>query len=138
MFSMSFDQASLSQLAQIYGWKTFLTNSVGTAIQQSGDLLTQAAQANTESAFKSPTGALRDSIAPVMTSPWEVQIGVGVAYGPRLEFGFGPNGSAATDSLGRTYHNPAEPYMTPAFNDNQQAVLQLIDQAILNSFGGGA
>ncbi len=54
-----------------------------------------------------------------------------VPYGARLEFGFGPNGSEATDSLGRRFHNPAEPYLTPAFNNNQQQVLQSLDQAIL-------
>lgn len=135
MFTLSFDQKSLSEIAQFYGWKTFLTDSVGVAMKQAGDLIVQTAQDNTWSAFQNPTGSLSDSIQSIPDSSWEVQVGVGEPYAARLEFGF-----HGADSLGRVYDQNAEPYLQPAMDANSQAILQLIDEAVLTAWsqmGGG-
>lgn len=54
-------------------------------------------------------GGLRGSIQGLMVNDLRGEVTVGVAYGARIEFGF--NGD---DSLGRTYHQAAQPYLTPA------------------------
>jgi phage gpG-like protein len=63
----------------------------------------------------------------------EVAVGTNVEYGPRLEYGF-----VGTDSLGRTYHQPARPHARPAIEAAQPeaereviaALRQLIDGAV--------
>ena len=134
-FTMSFDTASLASIAQMYGFPSYLSSEVATALQQAGDLLTQTAQDNTWSAFQNPTGALADSIQPTMQSPYEVIIGVGVPYGHRLEAGF-----FGTDSLGRVYNQAAEPYLQPALDADQDQVLALVEAAAMQAWmriGGG-
>lgn len=61
------------------------------------------------------TGTLRRSIhiEPIKQSATyaEAASGTDVEYGPRIEFGFND-----TDSLGRSYHQAAQPYMRPAYD----------------------
>lgn len=45
--------------------------------------------------------------------------GTNVAYAMRLEFGF-----VGTDSLGRNYHQGAQPHIRPAYANNRQAALR--------------
>jgi hypothetical protein len=131
MFNVGYDQRSLSEIAQFYGFNTFLSDEMRQSMQQAGDLLQGAAVANTWQVFTSPTGELADSIEPILISPYEVQIGVGVAWGRRREEGF----MGMTDSLGRgPFNDPAKPYMAPALADNEQAVLTLIEQAAQRAF----
>lgn len=131
MFSLSFDQRSLSEIAQLAGFGVFLTEEMAQAMQQAGDLLQAAAIANTWEVFAHPTGALSGTIAPILDSPFEVQVGSDSPYARRREYGF----QGMTDSLGRTFPNDvAKPYFQPALDDNEQAVLQLIDSAVERAF----
>ena len=136
-FTLSFQPSSLAEIAQMYGLKTLLEPEVQAAMAAAGTLLANAAEANTWQVFTNPSGALASTITPVMDTPYEVQIGSDSPYARRREYGF----SGKTDSLGRFFANdPAKPYMQPAFNDNEQAVLQLIEAAVgqaLARMGGG-
>jgi hypothetical protein len=55
----------------------------------------------------------------------KVEVGTNIVYGPRLEFGF-----VGTDSLGRNYHQPAYPYLRPAFDEKQDACIQEVSDAL--------
>ena len=46
-----------------------------------------------------------------------VAVGTNVVYARRVEYGF-----AGTDRLGRTYHQPAQPYVRPALDENVGAM----------------
>lgn len=132
MFTLSFDQRSLSEIAQFAGFGVFLSDEMAAAMQQAGDILTSAAVANTWSVFANPTGNLASGIHPVLDSPFEVQVMADVVYSHRREYGF----QGMTDSLGRTFPNDvAKPYLRPALDDNQQAVLQIIDEAVARALG---
>jgi hypothetical protein len=136
MFTMSFDPSSLATIAQMSGWSAFLTDSLSIYMVKIGDLLVEEAQENTWKAFADPTGDLADSIQSFLVPPWEVEIGVGVPYGRRREYGF----SGMTDSLGRYYANdPAKPYLRPALEASQGKIAEMLDAAVLetwNKIGG--
>jgi len=132
LFSIAFDQASLSEIAQFYGFQTLLTQSVQMAMKNAGDLLVQAAQDNTWAVFDHPTGALASSIGVEDQGPMEIVIGVGVPYGRRQELG----GGGLTDSLGRSMTNPAKPYLQPALDAHLSDVLSLLDAAVENAWAG--
>lgn len=127
---MSFSPESLKEIAQLYGLQLVHEVEFQTAMAQGGDLLVQAAQAKTWTAFMNPNGDLASTIHPVQDSPNEIRIMVDSPYGHRREFSFkGP------DSLGRMFPNdPEEPYLRPALADNEQAVLQLLDSATESIF----
>lgn len=55
----------------------------------------------------------------------KVEGGTNIIYGPRLEFGF-----VGKDSLGRTYNQPAYPYLRPAFDEEKDACIQEISDAL--------
>lgn len=85
------------------------------------------------------TGALRDSIEVVALEQdsGAVLIGIGspLPYARRIEFGF--NGQ---DSLGRTYHQPAQPYLRPALDEDGAAAVASVAaelKARLSEVGGG-
>ena len=70
------------------------------------------------------TGTLRRSIHTESTgggSSVEISVGTNVPYAKRLEFGF-----SGTDSLGRTYNQPARPYMRPAMEQTRTQVVSEI------------
>lgn len=123
LLDVSFDPQSLSAIAQMYGMQILLTPEVQAAMRQGADLIVSAAQDNTWATFMDPTGVLADSITRIVDSPYEIIVGSPVAYAHRREFSFkGP------DSLGRYFPNdPSAMYMTNAMNQQQNAVLQLID-----------
>jgi HK97 gp10 family phage protein len=61
-----------------------------------------------------------------------VAVGTDVPYARRIEFGF----MNMTDSLGRLFHQPAQPYLRPALDENRaeirakyDAVLRLLMEA---------
>lgn len=88
----------------------------------------------TEAKQNSPvmSGANRDSIrTDVMKDEPEKQVR-GIAphmpYSHRLEYGF-----VGTDSLGRKYHQAAQPYMRPAFEARQQDARAAIKDAVLEA-----
>ena len=60
------------------------------------------------------TGTLRRSIHTEDQGSHAVSVGTDLPYAARMEFGF-----AATDSRGRTYNQPARPYLRPALDENK-------------------
>ncbi len=130
-FTMGFDSHSLAEIAQFYSFSVFLSEEMATAMKEAGDLVAAAAIANTWTVFAHPTGELASSIAPVLDSPFEVQIGADVPYARRREFGF----SGMTASLGRFFpYDPAKPYMAPALAANEQAVMTLVEEAAIRTW----
>ena len=57
--------------------------------------------------------------------PEEAVIGTNVEYAARVEFGF-----EGTDSLGRTYDQKGQSYLTAAFNENKKAAKELFRKAM--------
>lgn len=125
-FSMSFSPQSISEIARFYGFKTLLEPEVQLALTQISTLLATKAQEKTWAVFMNPSGALADTIAPLTTSPYEAQVTVGSPYGHRREYSFkGP------DSLGHMFPNdPAEPYLQPTLDENEQALLVILEEAV--------
>lgn len=54
-----------------------------------------------------------------------VTTGTDVEYAARQEFGFND-----TDSLGRTYHQSARPYMRPAYDNQREAAVNEVADAL--------
>lgn len=52
------------------------------------------------------------------------EVGAGMEYSARLEFGF-----VGVDSLGRQYNQPALPYMRPALKKNSSRIKKLVKKA---------
>ena len=84
------------------------------------------------------TGALRESIdvQPLEQSNGAILIGIGsdMPYARRIEYGF-----VGTDSLGRTYHQSAQPYMRPALDEHGGEAVAEITKALqerLREVGG--
>jgi HK97 gp10 family phage protein len=74
------------------------------------------------------TGTLRRSIHTEVEGDGqhaEASVGTDVIYAARLEFGF-----EGTDSRGRTYHQPARPYLRPALDQNMDAAAHEIGAAL--------
>jgi len=71
------------------------------------------------------TGTLRRSIHTERGDGMSVLIGTNVPYAARLEFGF-----MGADSRGRMYHQPARPYLRPAFDDNRDAAIREVGEAL--------
>jgi len=61
---------------------------MGAAMSQIGDIIVQAAVANTWAVFEAPTGALADSIRAILDGPMAVEVGSDSPYAARREFGF--------------------------------------------------
>jgi hypothetical protein len=59
------------------------------------------------------------------------QNGFDPPYARRLEYGF-----VGVDSLGRHYHQPAYPYMRPAWDTQQDAAMEAIANALSEALGG--
>lgn len=74
------------------------------------------------------TGNLRRSIHTETTrkrvTSVTVATGTDAEYARRIEFGF-----SDTDSLGRSYNQPAQPYLRPAFDENRDEVMAEIEAA---------
>lgn len=60
------------------------------------------------------TGTLRRSIHTEDVGSHVVSVGTDVPYARRQEYGY-----AGTDRLGRTFHQPARPYLRPALDENR-------------------
>lgn len=54
-----------------------------------------------------------------------IGIGTDVEYARRIEFGF-----VGADSLGRVYNQAAQPYLRPALDENESAILKEISAVI--------
>jgi HK97 gp10 family phage protein len=71
------------------------------------------------------TGTLRRSIHTEQGDGMEVLIGPDAPYGARIEFGYvGP------DKRGRMFHQPAQPYLRPAFDENRDAAIKEVGEAL--------
>ena len=75
------------------------------------------------------TGTLRRSIHTETETQGpgkaEAAVGTDVVYAARVEFGF-----EGQDKLGRSYHQPARPYLRPALDQNMDAAAQEIAAAL--------
>jgi len=131
-FSLSFDPGSLAGITRLVGFKALLNPQITLALTQSGSTIAQAAIDNTWEVFENPTGELASTIYPWLASPNEMEIRVDSPYARRREFGF----QDMTDSLGRTFpHDVAKPYLQPALDANEPAVLQSISDAVMFAWG---
>ena len=131
MFTAMLDTESLATLVRLQGFGSLLDPELQQALIKSGQILVEAAQANTWEVFDNPTGVLANSIIFYVTGPEEIAVSVGVPYGHRREYSFkGP------DSLGRMFPNDRpRPYLIPAVEANEQTVLSLIEAATNNALG---
>ncbi|HTJ49442.1 MAG TPA: hypothetical protein VL443_08330 [Cyclobacteriaceae bacterium] len=127
--SVSLDQSSISFVKDLARFQTFLDPMLSEKLQAIAEIISNAAVTNTWSAFQNPTGLLASTIEIIRTSSLSIEIGSDSPYARRLELGF--NG---TDSLGRTYNNPAEPYLTPALDENSDLAMQEMMNAVTDAF----
>lgn len=128
-FDASFDQRSLAEIAQLYGLSILHEPEVQAALSQAADLLVQAAQDNTWAVFANPSGQLASTLMKIQRSQNEIEVGSDSPYAHRRNDGF-----VGTDSLGRSYNDPPYYYLTNALNDNNQAVLLLVEGGIEQVF----
>lgn len=70
------------------------------------------------------TGTLRRSITTVTTGDG-VAVGSNLVYARRIELGF-----SGTDSLGRAFDQPPQPYLRPAFDANRDRMIEAIGAAV--------
>lgn len=56
-----------------------------------------------------------------------VDVGTDVPYARRIELGF-----MGTDSLGRTYHQPARPYLRPGLDQNEREIQTEVREVFLH------
>jgi HK97 gp10 family phage protein len=94
-------------------------------VDEAAGLFEAAAKANAPV----DTGRLRDSIHTAATSDTaekqERNIAPDTPYARRIEYGFiGP------DSLGRMFHQPAQPYMRPAFDTERDRAAAAIKDSV--------
>ena len=131
LLNIQFDPHSMQEIAALLSFDIMLAEEMAPALEEAGQLVRDAAVANTWQVFANPTGTLADSLGVIPISPYEVGISAGVPYALRREFGF----SGMTDSLGRFYpYDPAKPYAQPALDENADKVVQLMDEAILRTW----
>lgn len=121
--NVSFDPASLSEIARYAGFATILTPEVQAALEQGARLIVAISQANQH--WQHPTGRLESSMRVMSESQMELVVGSDLPYAARREFGF-----QGVDALGRHYNDQGAFFLTRALDENNQAVLQLIDQAV--------
>ncbi len=127
LLDIQFDPSSMASIARLLSFDVMLEEEMAPANQEAIDIVTQAAQANTWTAFQHPTGQLAGSLAGVLISPWEAAMTAGVPWAWRRERGY----SGMTDALGRFYpYDPAEPYAQPALDANADKVMQLYEEAV--------
>lgn len=67
------------------------------------------------------SGTLRRSITVEVVAPGDVRVGSDVAYARRIEYGF-----QGADSRGRSYHQAAQPYLRPAFDENRERIRRAV------------
>lgn len=131
-YSIGWNPGSLEELVRLAGFSALLDPEITAALTKIGEMVVTTARANTWEVFDNPTGALADSIYFHVVSPSEVEVGVGVPYGGRREWGF----SGKVDSLGRYYANdPGKPYLIPALYEDEPLAADMIELACYNAMG---
>lgn len=97
-----------------------VVRTVADVTEDTADIIVKDAQGRAPE----DTGALKRSIEKRQEGiAWLVE--ATVPYAARIEYGY--NG---TDSLGRTYHNAAQPYLTPASEAARRHFLDRIQEGI--------
>lgn len=128
-FSVGFDESSLASITNLLEFKSRLAAELAKIFPEIGDMLVNAAVDNTWSAFQNPTGTLAGTIRWDPIGDLEIEVGSDSPYARRLEEGF-----FGTDILGRSYHNEPEPYLMPAFTDNEDTIAAMIGNAVANVY----
>lgn len=129
LLDIQFDPTSMMAIGRLLSFDLMLEEEMAPSIDEAGQIVADAAIANTWTAFQHPTGKMASTIEPVMVSPLEVGIVVGAPQGFRLEYGF-----HGADSLGRIYDEAAEPYAGPALEANADKVMELMDSAVYRTW----
>jgi HK97 gp10 family phage protein len=119
--SLTVELTGLDKLEQhLHGLTEALSGNVLETVLMAAALpIVNAAKANAP--YK--TGTLRRSIHPEVLESGAhsvtVSIGTDVPYARRIEYGF-----VQADALGRRYHQPAQPYLRPAYDEHREAAVQ--------------
>lgn len=129
LLSVAFDEASLGEITHIANFSKTLDTEIGKALPEIGEVIVQAAQANTWVVFANPTGKLAGEIRAILGGPLSVEIDVGVPYAWRMEEGF-----HGADSLGRVYDEDGKPYMRPALTANEDKIASMMNLAVAEAF----
>ena len=108
VYSMTFDAATVARMGRLINAAPVFAAYYTTAMNACVNRVETAAKQNALDYFANPTGTLSRAITGFVRSPWEGVVGVGqqVPYARRRELGF-----VGTDSLGRTYNDPAYLYL---------------------------
>lgn len=128
--TVTLDDVTLNTIARLQQFPGMVEEAISSALEEGAAQVADDAEKNTWGAFANPTGELAGSIEDDLIDSLTAEVTVNVPYSRRLEFGFGPGGAAATDSLGRTYHNKPEPYAEPALVSNVDVILEMINDNI--------
>lgn len=113
-------QADLSRkLAQLS--RSLQGRATMTALRSGANIVVNAAK------IKSPvlSGTLRRSLHQEDGERQSVLVGTDVEYARRIEYGFND-----TDSLGRRFNQPAQPYLRPALMENESAIVEEVRAAL--------
>ncbi len=129
MIDLSIDRASLSAIKKLEKVEIFLATELSSGIQKLGSSVQQSAVSNTWSAFMNPTGELANSLLLTSNGPLSLSLGSDLPYERRLELGF-----SGTDSMGRTYDEKAEPYLSPAVDSNIDTAEKDMENSVLAAF----
>lgn len=117
---------SASEIARMAGFSERLKRYLRAAMTEATTILSGDASAGAP--FLS--GALHDSIHPIVSSPTHGEVVSDLPYSRRREYGF----SGMTDSLGRYFANdPGRFYMTDALAGNAAEIEQDFEYAIMRA-----
>jgi hypothetical protein len=132
LISTLFDSESIEAIHKLLSFDSQMRSQLDAALKDIGELVVQTAVSNTWTAFKNPTGELASTIQYLISGTMELVVGSNSPYSRRLEEGF-----TGTDILGRSYNQPAEPYLLPAVISNEDKIAELLYQYISNGFSIG-
>lgn len=110
------------------GYPASVTNTVGRALPQAGQLLVTRIRANASGrpGPRAVTGNYRRSwSARPVPGAMAVVVGTNAPQARRLEWGF-----SGTDSLGRSYNQPPFAHVEPAINQEREGILRMIESAV--------
>lgn len=136
MFSLSFDENALKEIAQFAGFAALLSPEVQQAEAQISDLIIQKTHDNALARFmQNSPGGLAESFYATNTSPYEIEVATDKPYGHRRDAGFD-----GADSLGRVYHDKPTWFFTDAVHEVEDSgegmgILQDATMAALEKMG---
>jgi hypothetical protein len=127
--NVTYDMQSLQKIRNLARFSSILNPLMEIKMRKIGDIVVQAAVANTWAVFQEPTGNLAGTIVAIPNGSLEIDIGSNEGYARRLEEGF-----HGLDSLGRAYSNEPEPYLMPALEDNADEIIQEMQDAVAETW----